>query len=102
MKLLSRLEVGTKLALVMTLILAIVCFWIYIYFPEKMQRQAVAALAQRATAIADLTAFSVAPALQRHDRVGAAAALAELRRSHDLIFFVVRDAGGAPFASFNE
>ena len=102
MKLLSRLEVGTKLALVMTLILAIVSFWIYIYFPEKMQRQAVAALAQRATAIADLTAFSVAPALQRHDRVGAAAALMELRRNHDLIFFIVRDADGASFASFNE
>ena len=102
MRLLSRLAVGTKLALVMTLILAIVSFWIYIYFPEKLQRQAVDALAQRATAIADVTAFSVAPALQHHDRVATASALTALRRNHDLIFFVVRDADGSVFASFNE
>ena len=102
MKLLSRLEVGTKLALVMTLILAIVSFWIYIYFPDKLQRQAVDALAQRATAIADLTAFSIAPALQVHDRVAAAAALTALRRNRDLIFFIVREADGTTFASFNE
>src|SRR5262249_35150105 len=102
MRILSRLEVGTKLALVMTLILAVVSIWIYLYFPEKLQRQTVEALAQRATAIADMTAFSVAPALQSHDRVAAAAALTPLRRNRDLIFFVVRDADGSPFASYND
>src|SRR5256885_852364 len=102
MRLLSRLAVGTKLALVMTLILAVVSLWIYIYFPEKLQRQALAALAQRATAIADVTAFSVAPALHFNDRVAAAAALTALRRNHDLIFYIIRQADGGVFASFNE
>jgi diguanylate cyclase (GGDEF)-like protein/PAS domain S-box-containing protein len=102
MRLLSRLAVGTKLALVMTLILAVVSLWIYTYFPEKIQRQAFDALAQRATAIADVTAFSVAPALQSNDRVGAAAALTALRRNRDLIFYVIRQADGSVFASFNE
>jgi len=102
MKLLSRLDVGTKLALVMTLILAVVSLWIFLYFPEKLQRQTVDALGQRATAIADMTAFSIAPALHFHDPVAAAAALAPLRRNRDLIFFMVRDANGSSFASYND
>jgi diguanylate cyclase (GGDEF)-like protein/PAS domain S-box-containing protein len=102
MKLLSRLEVGTKLALVMTLILAVVSIWIYIYFPDKLQRQTVDALGQRATAIADLTAFSIAPALHFQDPVAAAAALAPLRRNRDLIFFLIRDAKGSTFESYND
>ena len=102
MKFLSRLEVGTKLALVMTLILAVVAVWIFLYFPEKLQRQTVDALGQRATAIADMTAFSIAPALHYQDAVAAAAALAPLRRNRDLIFFMVRDENGSMFASYNE
>ena len=102
MRFFSRLAVGTKLALVMTLILAVVSLWIYTYFPERLQRQAMDALVQRATAIADVTAFGVAPALNDHDRVAAAAGLTALRRNHDLIFYVMREADGSVFASFNE
>ncbi|PYL83415.1 MAG: hypothetical protein DMF17_13180 [Verrucomicrobia bacterium] len=102
MKILSRLAVGTKLALVMTFILALVSLWIYLYFPPRLQREAVKALTQRASAIADLTAFSIAPALQTRDRVATAAALTALRRNPDLIFFMVQDVRGQTFASFNE
>ncbi|PYQ61349.1 MAG: hypothetical protein DMF58_05215 [Acidobacteria bacterium] len=102
MKILSRLAVGTKLALVMTFILALVSLWIYLYFPPRLQREAVKALTQRASAIADLTAFSIAPALQTRDRVATAAALTALRRNPDLTFFMVQDVRGQIFASFNE
>src|SRR5205809_1266687 len=102
MRFLSRLDVGTKLALVMTLILAVVSLWIFLYFPEKLQRQTVDALGQRATSIADMTAFSIAPALHFHDPVAAAAALTPLRRNRDLIFLIVRDTSGSTFASYND
>ncbi|HJT17813.1 MAG TPA: EAL domain-containing protein [Thermoanaerobaculia bacterium] len=102
MRILSRMEVGTKLALVTTLILALFSLWIYIYFPEKLQRQAVDALAQRATSIADVTAQSLAPALESRDPVAIASALTVLRRNRDLTYFVVKDADGNTAASFNE
>jgi diguanylate cyclase (GGDEF)-like protein/PAS domain S-box-containing protein len=102
MKILSRLEVGTKLALVTTLILALFSFWIYIYFPEKLERQAVDALAQRATSIADVTAQTLAPAVERDDPVAIASALTTLRRNRDLTFFIVRDVDGRNEASFND
>ena len=59
MRILSRLEVGTKLALVTTVILAVFSLWIYLYFPERLKRQAVDALGQRATSIADMTALGL-------------------------------------------
>src|SRR5260370_13796952 len=102
MRVLSRLQVGTKLALVMTLILALVSLGIYMYFPARMQRQAIDALTQRATAIADVTAFGVAPGLWARDRVAVSGAVTALPRNPDLVFFVVRDNAGQAFASFNE
>jgi diguanylate cyclase (GGDEF)-like protein/PAS domain S-box-containing protein len=102
MRLLSRLAVGTKLALVMTLILALLSLWIYLYFPPRLRSQAVVALTNRASAIADVTAFSIAIPLQNRDRIAVAAAVTPLRRNPDLIFFVVQDSAGLPFASFNE
>jgi len=102
MRVFSRLEVGTKLASVMTLILALVSVWIYLYFPPKLQRRAIEALTQKAAAIADVTAFSVAPGLHNHDRVAVAAAVTALRRDSDLTFFLVKSANGETFASFND
>lgn len=102
MRILSRLEVGTKLALVTTLILALFSLWIYVYFPEKLQQQAVDALAQRATSIADVTAQTLAPAVERDDPVAIASSLTSLRRNHDLTYFIVRDIDGHTAASFNE
>src|SRR5205814_4881735 len=102
MRVLSKLQVGTKLALVMTLILALVSLGIYMYFPARMQRQAIVALTQRATAIADVTAFGIASGLQVRDRVAVSGAVTALRRNPDLVFFVVRDNAGQTFASFNE
>ena len=102
MRFLSGLQLGTKLGLVMTFILALVSLGIYVYFPAKLNRQAVDALAQRASAIAEVTAFSVAPGLQDRDRIEVAAAVSALRRNPDLVFFVVRDKAGEPFAAFND
>src|SRR6266852_41479 len=102
MRFLSHLQVGTKLALVMTCILALVSLGIYLYFPARMQRQAIEALTQRASAIADVTAFGVAPGLANRNPVAVAAAVIALRRNPDLVFFVVKDQPGKTFASFNE
>src|SRR2546428_1095614 len=102
MKILSRLQVGTKLALVMTFILALVCLGIYLYFPPRLENQAIDALTQRASAVTDVAAFGIAPGLQNRNPVAVAAAVTAFRRNPDLVFFVVRDHSGQVFASFNE
>lgn len=99
---LSRLPIRTKLALVMTLLLAIVSIAIYMYFPEKLQRQAIAALTEQARVVADMTAFSVAAPLQQADNIAVVEALTGLRRNPDLVYFVLRDANGTMVTSFND
>ena len=100
MKSRSRLNVRRP-AFGMAIVLALISFWIYTYFPRKLQRQAVDSLSQRAVAIADVTAFSLSPVLRFHDRVAAVTALTPLRRNPDVRFFVVRDVDGV-FESYND
>ena len=86
----------------MTVVLALVFVGAFIYFPDTLNGQAMAAMTQKAATVADSAAFSVAPALQNHDRAAVAGALGGLRRNPDLVFFVLRDEKGLVFASFNE
>ena len=73
----SRLRIRSKLALVVTLLFAAVSVAIFLYFPAKMRRQAIDAVAQKATAITEMEALSVASGLAGHDRVAENAAVAE-------------------------
>jgi len=86
MPMLSRLQIRTKLALVMTLLLAVMSIAIYVYFPEKLQRQAIDAMTEQARAVADMTAFSVAAPLHENDNIAVVEALTGLRRNPDLVF----------------
>lgn len=76
----SRLRIRSKLALVVTLLFAAVSVAIFLYFPAKMRRQAIDAVAQKATAITEMEALSVASGLAGHDRVAVAAAAAVARK----------------------
>ena len=51
-----------------------------LYFPAKLRRQAIDAVAQKATAITEMEALSVASGLAGHDRVAVAAAAAVARK----------------------
>ncbi len=98
----SRLRIRSKLALVVTLLFAAFSIAIFLYFPAKMRSQAIDAVAQKATAIAEMEALSVASGLADHDRVAVAAAAANLRHNPDLVYFVLLDERGEVFASFND
>src|SRR5579872_3087916 len=98
----SRLYLRTKLALVMTAILAVISAAVFVYFPSALQRQALAGVAQKASVVADVTAISLSSGMRSHDRVAVAEALASLRRNPDLVYYQLRDASGQTFASFND
>ncbi len=98
----SRLYLRTKLALVMTAILAMISAAVFVYFPSALRRQALDAVAQKASVVADVTAIRLSPGLRSHDRVAVAEALASLRRNPDLVYYELLDANGQTFASFND
>ncbi|HEX9160563.1 MAG TPA: EAL domain-containing protein [Thermoanaerobaculia bacterium] len=102
MRLFSRFSIRTKLALVMTAILALISVAIFVYLPARLERQANMALTQKAAALGEMSAVTLAPALDEHDQSEVAAALTAVRRNPDLVFLVVEDDKGQRFTSFSD
>src|SRR5690242_8972689 len=102
MNVLSRLSIRTRLALVMTAVLAFISLSIIVYMPSRLQRQSFNALMQKAAALGEMSAVTLAPNLEEHDRSGVAEALTAVRRNPDLVFLVVEDVKGQRFATFSD
>jgi diguanylate cyclase (GGDEF)-like protein/PAS domain S-box-containing protein len=100
----SRLAIRTKTALVMTLILAVMSIAVYLYFPRRMKEQALADITENAATLAELSAFSVAPALAlpHADRIAVAQALVGIRRSSGVAYLVVVGADGEIVSALGE
>jgi diguanylate cyclase (GGDEF)-like protein/PAS domain S-box-containing protein len=99
---LSRLSIRTKIAVVMTSLLAIVSVAVYLYFPERLHEQTVDSLTRKAGALTSMSAFSVAQGLHEQNQSAVAAALTGLRRNPDLVYVMLIDGSGQVFASFND
>lgn len=98
----SRFSLRTRLALVMTGVLAAISLSIWSYMPSRLERQASNALMQKAGALGEMTAVTLSPHLEEHDRSGVAEALTAVRRNPDLVFLVVEDEKGNHFATFGD
>ena len=102
MTLFSRFSIRTKLALVMTVILALISLAIFVYLPAGLKRQAANALMQKAAALGEMSAVTLAPGLAAQDGSAVAEALTAVRRNPDLVFLVVEDAARNRFATFGD
>lgn len=96
------LSIRTKIALLMTFLLAIVSVAIYRYFPARLHQQITDAVVQKAAALTGMAAFSVADGLHARNPSAVAAALSGLRNNPDLVYIVLTDEQGRAFASFND
>jgi diguanylate cyclase (GGDEF)-like protein/PAS domain S-box-containing protein len=96
------MSIRTKFTLVMTVVLAIVSLAVYAYFPGRLHRQIVGAVAQKSAALTGMAAYSVADGLQARNPAAVAAALAGVRNNPDLTYFILLDDKSEPFASFND
>lgn len=97
-----RPSIRTKIALLMTFLLAIVSVAVYRYFPQRLHRQIVDAVAQKSAALTGMAAHSVAAGLHDRNPAAVAAALTGLRSNPDLVYLVLLDERGQVFSSFNE
>lgn len=97
----NPLSFRTKLALTMGgLILAIVGF-ISFYFPRKLEREALRLVAHKAETLAQLTAFTINPAVYFNDPAALDEALSGARQDKDVAYVVVTDPSGRRLAAFH-
>jgi diguanylate cyclase (GGDEF)-like protein/PAS domain S-box-containing protein len=95
-------SIRTKLTLVMTLLLAITSVAVYVYFPSRLKAQALDSVAQKAAALTEMTAYSIARGVSARDPVAVAEVLTAMRRTPDLVYIVVLDGRDVPYAVFND
>jgi signal transduction histidine kinase/DNA-binding response OmpR family regulator len=74
--------------------------FMYLYFPAQLERQAFAGLASRAQSMAQVTAYTVAPAVDLNDVLAAHESLRAVRTHPDLRYVVIVDSVGRAFTAY--
>ncbi|MFA6468312.1 MAG: ATP-binding protein [Bacteroidota bacterium] len=78
-----------------------VSLFIYFYFPQKFQEQAFVAAQSKAVTIADISAFSSAPAMYFNDADALQEVLASTRQNSDIRFIIITDHKQQLIAGYN-
>ena len=91
-----------KLAIVITLLIGMISLFIFIYFPFRLEKQAIKAIVAKAQSIAEMTAFSISSALFFEDIDTMEAILKSARQNKDLVYILVFNDAGNVTAAFNQ
>ena len=94
-----RWGIRERLVIAIALLAAAVAALFAVLSPRRVERQALRALQEKGASIAEMTAFTVAPALQAHDVRAVRRALFGARRNADLAYLVVTDGSGRAVAN---
>ena len=60
--------IRTKFIVIFTILLGLICVFIYVYFPFKLETQAIQCIEDQARGINDMTAFNVSSVLLSEDK----------------------------------
>jgi signal transduction histidine kinase len=90
-----------RLALAMSALILVIAAVVWFYVPRMVEREAIALMTHKAETLAQLTAFTIHPAVYFNDRAALEEALSGTRQDKDVAYVVVADAGGTLLAIFN-
>lgn len=95
-------SIRTKLTTLITFLIGGISLFIFIYFPSRLEEQAINAIAAKAQSITEMTAFSVSSALFFEDIESIEEALEGTKRNKDLIYIVILDDSGRIIDAFDK
>lgn len=95
------LSFRARLALTMKTLILVISIAIWIYVPRKFEQEGIALVAHQAETLANLTAFTINPAIYFRDRIALDEALRGTRQDKDVAYVVVMDAAGNRLSSFH-
>ena len=90
-----------RLALTMSALILIIAAAIWIYVPRALEREAMVLMTHKAETLAQLTAFTIHPAVYFNDRAALEEALSGARQDKDVAYIIVTDPAGAQLAAFH-
>ncbi len=90
-----------RLALAMGALILVIAVAISIYVPMKLEEEATALIGQKAETLAELTAFTIHPAIYFDDRAALEEALSGARHDRDVAYILVTGANGERLSEFH-
>jgi signal transduction histidine kinase len=89
-----------RLAVTMGALILLIAAALSIYLPHKLEEEAIALISHKAETLAQLTAFTIHPAIYFQDRAALEEALSGTRNDKDVAYVIVTDSAGKTLASF--
>lgn len=96
-----NLNIRTKLFVVISILIALISLFVYLYFPRQYEIQATKAIAAKANNITQMTAFSLSAALVFTDIPEIEEVFKNTKQNKDLVYIILLDTSGKEIASFN-
>lgn len=90
-----------RLTLTMGALILLIGAALVLYLPHKLEQEATALISHKAETVAQLTAFTIHPALYFQDRAALEEALSGTRRDKDVAYVIVTDPAGKTLASMH-
>ncbi|HEY0143843.1 MAG TPA: HAMP domain-containing protein [Thermoanaerobaculia bacterium] len=95
----TSLSFRARLALTISALVLLIAAPIYLYLPRKLENEAIALISHKAETLAQLTAFTIHPAIYFNDLAALEEALSGTRGDQDVAYIIVRDPNGKTLAS---
>jgi len=90
-----------RLTLTMGVLILLIAAALFIYLPRKLEEEAIALISHKAETLAQLTAFTIHPAVYFQDRTALEEALSGTRADKDVAYVIVTDPAGKTLASMH-
>ncbi len=98
----GRLKLGTKMALLMSVLIALISLATFIYLPQRLRATATTSLVEASRSLAAIAAHGLSAELREGTPFQTAAVLNALQEHGEVVYIVVADPAGKPLAFFNE
>lgn len=93
--------VRTKLTVAISLLIAVICVFIYWFFPARLEEQAMVAAAEKANSIATMMAYNISPALVSDDRPTVCDVVISAKHNPHVDYVMVLDDSANVIATFD-
>ena len=90
-----------RLTLTMGALILLIAGTLFVHLPQQLEKEAIALISHKAETLAQLTAFTIHPALYFQDRAALEEALSGTRRDKDVAYVIVTDPAGKRLASMH-
>ncbi|MGD2091194.1 MAG: ATP-binding protein [Candidatus Aminicenantes bacterium] len=91
----------TKLIIIFTILVGLICVFIYAFFPLKLETAAIQSIADKACIINDMTAYNLSSTLLFEDKKNMKAILEGVKQNKDLAYLVVHNTQGKVLSAIN-